>query len=292
MNDNLLPSDPGLLATVAIAALAALIVMILQRRPRPDGNWRDYLARLSHVTIEPARFSVSPMKDWTYTADGAKDKHYGEFAARFDELRRIWFVVEPNGESRYTAHTLLLFEFTDERILAVTVEARLEKGEKWTPWKGLWNRFELFYMWASARDVLIGRAVMLKHSVFVYPTRLPEDRMRRTLVALLETTASLETRPRFYNTLFSNCTNELGKRAGVPWHYSFILTGKAAEYLFSKGVIPGGPFSEVRRRADLTEWLRVNNGLESCAFDKLLLTHLRTLESGFEPPPLPSSSAL
>jgi hypothetical protein len=289
MGGNL--SDPWLVAALLIAAgVAALIVLVFQRKPRLDGDWRDHLTCLTQVTRTADGFTVSPMKDWSYTETGAKDKLYGEFAARYDDLKRIWFVVEPNGDSKYTAHTLLLFEFADDRLLAVTVEARLEKNEKWTAWKGLWNCFELFYMWASARDVLLGRAVMLKHSVFVYPTRLESERMKRTLCALLDTTAELAVKPRFYNTLFSNCTNELGKRADIPWHYSFILTGKSAEYLFSKGVIPGAPFSEVRRRADLTEWLRANNGLEGDAFDKLLLTHLRTLESGFEPPPLPSSA--
>lgn len=271
---------------VAIAA-GFLLIRAFLRKPRLEGNWRDYLARTPHIDIGPDGFVIDPLKDWSYASEGAEGKRYTEFSAHFDDLKRIWFVVEPNGNSKLTAHTLLLFEFARDILLAVTVEARLEKEEKWTAFKGLWNRFELFYMWASARDVLLGRAVMLKHRVFVYPTELSDERMRAVLTALLETTKALETKPRFYNTFHSNCTNELGKRAGIPWHYSFVVTGKSAEYLFKRGIIPGTEFSRVRARADVTEWLKANNGLESEAFDGALLAHLRAKA---EPKVLPTET--
>lgn len=92
----------------------------------------------------------------------------------------------------------------------------------------------------------------------------------------LRTTAALEKTPRFYNTLFHNCTNELGKEAKIPWNFSFVLTGKSPDYLFRKGLIPCGSIAEARQRADMTAWLKAPGAGEKAAFDAMLLAELRS----------------
>jgi hypothetical protein len=173
------------------------------------------------------------------------------------------------------AHTLLIFEFSNDRLLAITIEARLTKGERWTAFRGLWNQFELLYLWASARDVLTGRAVFLKHKVYVLPLLLTDEQLQNLFHNLLRTTAKLETHPRFYNTLFSNCTNELAKGAGLGWHYSFWFTGRAPYQLFHLGVIPGTSYADVMKTADFTERIKALNALPPETFDSTLLAELR-----------------
>lgn len=243
--------------------------------PRADRVWFEYLAPTAHVEMDEARFSVRPVSDWAYTAEGPRAQSYIEAGYDLAALRRVWFVLEPQPGSAIAAHTFLLFEFEGDRLLGLTIEARREADEKYSAVAGVFNAYELSYVWGSARDLLTRRAVMLAHDVFVYPTAVTDAQQRALLARLLERTQTLAARPRFYNTLFSNCTNELAKAAGFHWAPAFILTGTSDEYLFSRGIIPGDEFAAARARADMAGFVRGLNAAPAADFDRLLLVELR-----------------
>jgi Domain of unknown function (DUF4105) len=242
--------------------------------PRTDRDWYPYLARTSHVEQVSERFAVSPVSDWSYNAAGVTDERYGAASYDYAALRNVWFVLEPQPGSKLAAHTLLLFEFENDQLLGLTIEARRERDEDYSALRGVGRAYELAYVWATARDLLIRRAVMLDHEVFVYPVAIDAAQKRQLLTRLLERTAALEARPRFYNTLFSNCTNELAKAAGLDWHPSFILTGRSDEHLFRQGILPGASFEQAHARSDMTQFIKAQNE-RSGDFDAALLAELR-----------------
>jgi hypothetical protein len=92
---------------------------------------------------------------------------------------------------------------------------------------------------------------------------------------LLQRTESLETQPRYYNTITSNCTNELAKAAGFQWAPAYILTGRSDEYLFRRGIIPGASFAQAHARSDVTDFVQALNAAPAETFDRELLTELR-----------------
>jgi hypothetical protein len=264
------------LRIVAAGLLLVGLVGCVTARARNDRDWYPYLSRTTHVELSAERFQVAPVSDWRYEAPGPIAETYGEASYDIAELRRVWFMLEPQPGSTLAAHTLLLFEFEGDRLLGLTIEARRENGEDYSALRGAFNTFELSYVWASARDLLTRRAVMLDHEVFVYPLAIPEETQRELLRRVLQRTADLETRPRFYNTLFSNCTNELAKAADLDWSPSFILTGTSDEYLFRRGVIPGETFEAAHERSDVTAFVKqLNVSVSDFPFDAALLAELR-----------------
>jgi len=267
------PLRPALVSIALILLLGALAA--IASSARDDRDWLPYLARTNAVTLDDARFTVTPVTDWSYDGEGEAGQSYGEAAYAFAELRNVWFMLEPQPGSQLAAHTLLLFEFEGDRLLGLTIEARRERHEDYSALWGVFNAFELAYVWGSARDFLTRRAVMLGHEVFLYPVEITDAQKRALLVTLLERTHALETRPRYYNTIFSNCTNELAKAAGFPWAPAFILTGRSDEYLFSRGIIPGASFAEAHARSDMTGFIKAQNEAPAEAFDAALLGELR-----------------
>lgn len=260
------------LAAVLVIGLGSCAV----QAPRNDRVWYPYLSHTSQVVLSDADFEVRPVSDWTYDAEGVTAERYISAGYTFDQLRNVWFVLEPQPGSKLAAHTLLLFEFEGDRMLGLTIEARRETDEDYSAWDGLWNRYELAYVWASARDLLVRRAVMLDHEVFVYPVAINETQERVLLQRVLARTQELGTRPRFYNTLFSNCTNELAKATDLDWHYSFVLTGTSDNHLYREGIIPGASFAEASARADFTAFLKqANDEVAPEDFDAALLAELR-----------------
>lgn len=242
---------------------------------RTDRDWYPYLARTPHVELSAERFDVAPVSDWSYTPQGPVSETYTEAGYDIDQLRNVWFMLEPQPGSQLAAHTLLLFEFEGDRLLGLTIEARRERNEEYSALRGIFNVFELAYVWASARDLLVRRAVMLDHEVFVYPVAINDEQKRMLLTRLLERTDSLETHPRYYNTITSNCTNELAKAAGFRWAPAYILTGRSDEYLFRRGIIPGDSFEQAHARSDMTEFIQALNQAPPETFDRALLEELR-----------------
>jgi hypothetical protein len=267
------PLRPAFTAMALILILGSCANML--EAPRQDRNWYPYLARTPDVTVTETSFAVTPVSDWSYDWDGETAETYISAEYNFDDLRGVWFMLEPQPGMQLAAHTLLLFEFEGDRLLGLTIEARREQGEEYDAYAGIWNKFELTYIWASARDLLIRRAVMLDHEVFVYPVAISSEQQRELLRRLLVRGESLETQPRYYNTLFSNCTNELAKAAGFNWAPAFILTGRSDEYLFRRAIIPGQTFEEAHARSDMTEFIQALNQAPAEVFDSALLGELR-----------------
>lgn len=242
---------------------------------RADRDWYPYLARTAHVEMNETGFSVSPVSNWSYAPEGPTGETYADAHHDLAALREVWFVLEPQPGSQLAAHTLLLFEFDGDRLLGLTIEARRERDEEYSPLRGAFNAFELAYVWGTARDFLTRRVVMLDHDVFVYPVRISQQQKRALLTRLIERTQLLEQRPRYYNTLLSNCTNELAKAAGFHWAPAYILTGRSDEYLFRRGIIPGDTFAQAHARSDVTDFVRALNAAPPENFDAELLAELR-----------------
>lgn len=263
----------------AFASVAAILVLgaasCVTGPARADRDWYPYLSRTTHVELSSERFSVAPVSSWSYAREGPTDESYTEAAYDLGQVRNVWFMLEPQPGSQLAAHTLLLFEFEGDRILGLTIEARRERNEDYSAVRGVFNAFELSYVWGTARDFLTRRAVMLEHEVFIYPIAITQEQKVALLRRLLERTAALETTPRYYNTLFSNCTNELAKAAGFHWAPAFILTGRSDEYLFERGIIPGESFAEAHARSDMTAYVRTLNEGAAENFDQDLLAELR-----------------
>jgi len=263
-----------------LGAAAVFLTACVTATPRSDRDWYPYLARQSQVVMDQTGFSVEPVTDWTYAETGPLAQNYVRESYTFADLQNVWFVMEPQPGMSAAAHTFLLFEFTGNRLLGVTIEARREVKEDYSAFAGLFNKYELAYLWGEARDLMTRRAVMLQHETFVYPLQLTDQTEQTLLRNLLARTQALETTPRFYNTFGSNCTNELAKAANLKWHSSFVLTGGAAKHLFDMKVIPGVTFETARARADVTAFVKTLRDAQSnAAFDAALLGELRRREA-------------
>ena len=262
-------------AWLLLVVLALALLRVCAAQPRLDRDWVDNLAVMPKVQTTDAGFALDGVVDWSYTKDWPATQTVGDFAAAYADLRNVWFMVEPQPGGDYAAHTLVLFEFAGDRIVGLTVEARLEKGETYDAVAGVFNKFELAYVWASARDLLTRRVTFLDKDVYVYPLKLDAQQKIDFLKALLGQTVEVSTHARFYNTFTSNCTNELAKVAKLDWHYSWVLTGYSPQRLFELKLIPGETFEAAKERALMKREIASWNDLSREDFDKALMNDLR-----------------
>lgn len=253
----------GRVAFVVAVGWLGYVAFVL--RPSNQRDWEFGMDRLARITIDGDSVLVRDVRDFRYTAAGTRSTDYVERAFDVSRIERVWFIHEPFTVGflpgfRGVAHTYFVFDFQDRPPLAVSVEARREKGETYDAVWGLFNQFELIYTWGSEQDVTVRRAVVGRNELYMYPLRIPLEAARALFLQLARVTQQLESRPRFYNTLTSNCTNELAKTANavkpgsIPPNRALVFPGYSPELLHGLGFIPNDvPLDELNRRAYITD---------------------------------------
>lgn len=246
-----------LLLFVLLIAASALALVLM--RPQQDRVWLPEYTRTARASLlASTQATIHNVRDWTY-GETILTSEWIDVAVDSGDVVRTWFVLEPFADYEGIGHTFLVFEFRDGSALSFSVQARQEVGESYSALRGLFNSYELAYQWGTERDFIGRRLVYLNHPVRMYPLALSETDSQALFRSLLIETNELAQAPRFYNTLTANCTNMLAKMVNahypgsLPFHYSWILTGFADEYLMQEGLIDVlGSIEETQRRYDLT----------------------------------------
>lgn len=248
------------------------------KKPSNERNWIEGFSKLPNVETAASSFKIQNVRDWRYT-EGLEitAKNYKNIEYNFADLETVLFVEEPFSGNKAVAHTFFVFDFKNQEPIGLSIEARREVGENYNMIKGMMREYELYYSWASEKDLLSIRAVGLGNPMYMYPLKFSsEENKIKLLKSVLKTTKDLEANPVFYNTLTHNCTNTLAMHANsikpgsVPLlHIAWLLPGYADELLYKEKFIPNDkPFNEIQEHYYVTEFIQENIDKED--FSKLL----------------------
>ncbi len=221
-------------------AFALLLGAWLAIPPCKHRAWEPWYARQSRGDIQGDTLTIRDLRNFRWS--GRRD-FIGAWETRtYDlaELRALDFVTSSWGQAG-VVHTLACFWFGGTDYLALSVETRLERDESQNPIKGLFKQYELIYLFADERDVLALRTNVRLEETRIYPTTLDPDRVRRVLEGAVREANALRDRPRFYNTLWRNCTTGFlpileGEHA-LGFHLSKILNAGFDKFGIEQGLI-------------------------------------------------------
>ncbi|WP_300533700.1 DUF4105 domain-containing protein [uncultured Mameliella sp.] len=233
--------------------------------PSHDRDWRADYSRLPGVERVDNRFRIENIRDWDYAEDGSVTRQ--DWITREIDpatLSQAYFLVEPFGSIEAIAHTMLVFAFEDGSAYVASIEARREVGEAYSaPKAAVLPIFEYIFVWTTERDMYGNSEFMAGDELFLYPLDIPLAQQQAVLRAVIAETAEIQQEPRWYNTLFSNCTNVLARTVNkiaqdaVPFDKAWYLTGYADEFLYSEGFIAQGEsFDAVRDGALISPLIR------------------------------------
>jgi hypothetical protein len=244
----------------ALLAFAGLLAPVLAwwslLTPSNDRQWQPEVARVPSATIQGDLVTVRNIRNFDYRTETDFTPRYEE---RTYDLRRLDRVdlVAVYWMGPAIAHLFLTFGFGDDH-LAISIEARKERGEGYSSLGGFFRQYELVYVVADERDVIRLRTNYRKdppEDVYVYRLQGSIENGRRVFLDYLRAINELAERPQFYNTLTTNCTNVIFLHARVnpqhvPFSWKILLSGYAAEYLYDRGRLDRGlPLSELQRRS-------------------------------------------
>lgn len=255
---------------------AALLGAWFVPRPSNERDWVPNEAVLPWAEFAGDRVTVHNVRNTAYRTDADYTPAYEDRSLDLGRLRSVWFLVVPFGDWGGSAHTFLSFGFDGPEYLAISVEARKERGETYHYLKGLFKRYEIMYVVADERDVVRLRTNVRGDDVYLYPVRTTPERMRALLVAMLERANALRRRPEFYNTLTNNCTNTIARHVNslvpgrVPFSLKVVFPGFADRLAYDLGLIDTDlPYEQIRER------FRVNERARAAGDDPAFSTRIR-----------------
>ena len=274
--------DKGRLVLAALygmAGLAAVVALVLHRgvrfalpvfavallaiglwwsglQPSNERDWQPEVARLAYATIDGDLVTVHNIRNFDYRTETDFTPAYYVRTYDLNKLDSADLVaVYWMGPA--IAHLFISFGFGDDH-LAVSIEARKEKGEGYSSAKGFFRQYELYYVVADERDVIRVRTNYRKdppEDVYIYPLRGPRENIRRLFLEYVRKMNALREHPEFYNTLTTNCTtailmNTRVNPGSLPFSWKVLLSGYTPAYVYEAGRMDQSlPFEELKRRS-------------------------------------------
>ena len=188
----------------------------------------------------------------------------GETVPRYEErtydlaklLSIDYFLAHWSGPTM--AHTLVSFGFDDGQFLCVSVEARRQRWQRYSPLWGLFRSYELMFVLGDERDIVRLRTNIRREQVYMYRVRLGPQQLRRLILDYVARIESLAAQPRWYNSVASNCTTNLfyDNRVPAPWWLkpNIFLNGLSARAMYRLGFLDNSlPYPELQARCAIRE---------------------------------------
>jgi hypothetical protein len=244
-----------------ILAGAALLLLggvawLCALEPSNERDWAPDHAVLPHARFDQSRARLTGVRNFRYGPEGRVTPAFEERTFDLDRLESVWFVLVPFSRRwRAPAHSFVSFGFGDSQFVGISVEARREADEEYGVLPGLARRYELMYVIADERDLVLRRVLHDSNDVYLYPVRATPAAAREMFVAMLDRSNSLAAKPEFYNTLSNNCTSNLIAHVNaivpgkIPTGWRTLLPGYADEVALELGLISdSGRVEDVRAR--------------------------------------------
>ena len=247
---------------LAVFLLLSYVYWILwgRKKARNDRDWAPDNAQLALFDITDDLVTLHNRRDFTWRTTRDFDENWDSWTFNPKDLKGIWYVVDYFHKIRGMAHTMVGFEFSDNRFLMASFEVRRQKGQKFHPWTAMWNEFELILVWATERDLLGVRTNGRGNDVYLFPCDVLPHKQTALLQAMMQRTNQLAEHPEWYNTMTSTCTTSITKIVNrvtpgrVPFTWRAYLPGYSPWTAWKRGILTKrGTFKETVSAAAISD---------------------------------------
>lgn len=246
---------------LVLAIIIILLISYFSIRPSNNREWNLDQQVLPEISISGNQVTIKNIRNFTYRT--TTDYTPGYYDKTFDltKLKNVYYMVEPfSGHGAGAAHTLLSFEFEPDTFVAISVEIRKEVGEKFSPLKGLLRQYELMYVVADEKDVIKLRSNYRRDQVYLYPMAGSIEKKQTLFLDMLARAQKLQTKPEFYNTLWSTCTTNLVSHLNkispdrVPFSFKVLMPAYSDRLAYDLGLIDTDlSFEEIKAKYLINE---------------------------------------
>lgn len=243
---------------IFVVAFIVLVAWWVSIPPSHDREWRTEVAVMPRARIDGDRVLLTGVRNFDYTSVDDFTPHYETREVELSHLVGVDFYISywmpgPVG------HTFLSFTFDNAPPVSVSIEARPESHEGFSPLGSLFKQFELIYVVGDERDIVRVRTNYRGEDVYLYRIASGPEHARALFLVYLARINALAERPEHYHLLSNNCTINIvryTRAAGQPLAFDVrhYLNGLADRYLYDLGVLNATmPFGMLRAHSNINE---------------------------------------
>jgi hypothetical protein len=245
-----------ILAVTLFAGYVAIRVLWSFWLPSNDRDWSPLHAHLATATFRGNTVTIENVRDFTHLSRTEYNENWETRSYDIRELTGVEMAICPFQWGRGgLAHTFLTFSFSNGDHLAISVEARLERDERYNFLLGLFRAYELIYIIGDERDILGLRTNGRGDPLYLYTLNAEPPLAQAVFVMMLTRANRLARQPEFYNTMTNCCASNMvrhlvqASQGKYPFDPRVLLPGYLDDFAAEHGALRlSGPLEEVRER--------------------------------------------
>ena len=165
-----------ILLVVSCPILLWVVYIFALTKPSNSREWAVGMEKLPVIDVHGQVVVLKGLRDYHYDDRGLVSADYLDLDFDSAKLDRVWFVFEPFAQFKAVAHTYFVFDFKDNIPLVISVEARRGENQKYSAFWGLFNQYELMYVWATEGDQTVrDRKSTRLNSSHIQKSRMPSS---------------------------------------------------------------------------------------------------------------------
>ena len=204
---------------------------------RQDREWNPEVARILSYEQQGDQVTLHNVRNFVWLPNG---KYIERWESRSINLNQITGVnvITSYWMGPHIAHTLVSFDFADQKPLTFSIEIRKEKNEDFSAIGGFFRKFELSLVAADERDIIYTRSNTRGEQVYFFPVNMPQAQAKALFKEYLNKVDDLAQQPKWYNTLTSNCTTlvfdmvQAVSQKPLPTDYRLLASGYLPNYMY------------------------------------------------------------
>ena len=234
------------------------IIATLTRTISNEGDWQTQFKVLPSIELNQDTITITNLRDFRYNTDESiSEVRYLNETYLLSEFKNVWYGISHFGENGL-AHVLLSFEFSNDKFLAVSIEARLQNKnvDGYHPIAGLFGAYTQTIVLATEQDVIGLRTHVRGEPFYLYKLELPEIYTKPLLLNYLRKAHALTQKPALYDSILDNCmTGLLAESQQFKSMFSWfdkriLLPGNSDSLAYDLGYIDQSkPFQQVKEHA-------------------------------------------
>ncbi|MDO3657700.1 Lnb N-terminal periplasmic domain-containing protein [Acinetobacter genomosp. 15BJ] len=235
-------------------AFACSLVWYFSLDARQDRDWNPEVAEQLHYEKSGDTVQLHNVRNFDWHADGSYDIHWEDRTIDLNKITGI-NVITSYWIGPQIAHTLVSFDFSDQKPLVFSIEIRKEKGEDFSAIGGFFRKYELSLVASDEKDLIYTRSNVRHEQVYLFPIRMPATERKALFIEYLHKADELRAEAKWYNTLTSNCTTlvfdmvQAINPQRLPKDYRLLASGYLPNYLYD--------LKALNQNYSMKEWYRL-----------------------------------
>ncbi len=243
------------LATFCLA-LASVLFWWSTLAPPSQANWAPDVSRQVTGQISDNTLTLTDVRNFDWKTPTEATAHWETRSYDLSQLQGVdLFMSYWAGPG--IAHMIVSFDFANTAPIAWSVEVRRQVGGGFSPLADLFKSNTLAIIAADERDVVGTRSNVRGEDVQLYRINTTPKKARALLLQYVEAANALAARPKWYNSLTTNCTTVVMSMirtivAEVPLDWRVLANGYLPDYAYDRGVLANHlPLSELRAQSHI-----------------------------------------